>query len=96
MIHSLLSMFLVSVLGTGAVAVGLIEGVAEATASLTKMFSGALSDQLGRRKPLAVLGYRLAALTKPLFPLVTSATWILTARFVDRIGMGQESSEEKF
>jgi MFS family permease len=88
MIHSLLPVFLVSVLGTGAVAVGLIEGIAEATASVTKVFSGALSDWLGRRKPLAVLGYGLAALTKPLFPLATSAAWILTARFVDRIGKG--------
>lgn len=88
MIHSLLPVFLVSVLGTGAVAVGLIEGIAEATASIIKVFSGVLSDRLGRRKPLAVLGYGLAALTKPLFPLATSAAWVLTARFVDRIGKG--------
>ncbi len=75
MIHALLPVFLVSVLGTGAVAVGLIEGIAEATASISKIFSGALSDWIGRRKPLAVLGYGLAAR-------------ILTARFVDRIGKG--------
>jgi MFS family permease len=88
MIHSLLPVFLVSVLGAGALAVGLIEGIAEATAAITKVFSGVLSDWIGRRKPLAVLGYGLAALTKPLFPLATSAVWILTARFVDRIGKG--------
>lgn len=88
MIHALLPVFMVSVLGTGAAAVGLIEGVAEATASISKVFSGALSDWIGRRKPLAVFGYGLAALTKPLFPLATSAAWILTARFVDRIGKG--------
>lgn len=88
MIHALLPVFLVSVLGTSALAVGLIEGVAEATASITKVSSGVLSDWLGRPKPLGVLGYGLAALTKPLFPLATSAAWILAARFVDRIGKG--------
>lgn len=88
MIHALLPVFLVSVIGTGTVALGLIEGVAEAAASITKVFSGVLSDRLGRRKPLAVLGYGLAALTKPLFPLATSAAWVLIARFVDRIGKG--------
>jgi len=88
MIHALLPVFLVSVIGAGTVALGLIEGIAEATASITKVFSGVLSDRLGHRKPLAVLGYGLAALTKPLFPLATSAIGVFTARFVDRIGKG--------
>lgn len=88
MIHALLPVFLVSVIGAGTVALGLIEGIAEATASITKIFSGVLSDRLGHRKPLAVLGYGLAALTKPLFPLATSAVWVFTARCVDRIGKG--------
>jgi len=88
MIHSLLPVFLVSVLGAGPVAVGLIEGVAEATASVTKIFSGALSDYLGKRKLLVSIGYGLAAVTKPLFPLAPSMGWVLTARFVDRVGKG--------
>jgi len=88
MVHSLLPVFLVTEIGAGTFAVGLIEGVAEATASITKIFSGALSDWIGRRKPLAVLGYGLAALTKPLFPLAATAAWVLVARFVDRVGKG--------
>ena len=88
MIHSLLPVFLVSVLGTSALSVGLIEGIAEATASVAKVFSGVISDWLGRRKPLVLLGYGLAALTKPLFPLATSISEVLTARFLDRIGKG--------
>lgn len=88
MIHSLLPVFLVSVLGTGAEALGLIEGVAEATASIAKVFSGVWSDHLGRRKPLVVSGYGLAALAKPLFPLATSAGAVLVARFADRLGKG--------
>jgi MFS family permease len=88
MIHSLLPVFLVSVLGAGPVAVGLIEGIAEATASVTKIFSGTLSDYLGKRKLLVSIGYGLAALTKPLFPLAPSIGWVLTARFVDRVGKG--------
>jgi MFS family permease len=88
MIHSLLPVFLVSVLGTSAEALGLIEGVAEATASIAKVFSGVWSDRLGRRKPLVICGYGLAALAKPLFPLATSAGAILTARFADRLGKG--------
>jgi MFS family permease len=88
MIHSLLPVFLVSVLGAGPVSVGFIEGVAEATASITKIFSGALSDYLGKRKLLVSIGYGLAAVTKPLFPLAPSMGWVLTARFVDRIGKG--------
>jgi len=88
MVHSLLPVFLVSGLGAGTLAVGIIEGVAEATASITKIFSGALSDFLGKRKFLAVAGYGLAAFTKPLFPLAPSLAWVVTARFVDRIGKG--------
>ncbi len=88
MIHSLLPVFLVAVLGASALSVGLIEGVAEAAAQITKIFSGALSDYLGRRKFLTGLGYGLAAVTKPLFPLASSVTAVLVARFVDRIGKG--------
>jgi MFS family permease len=88
MIHALLPVFLVTVLGAGATSVGLIEGVAEAAASITKIFSGTLSDYLGKRKLLAVLGYGLAALTKPLFPLAATPDWVFAARFVDRIGKG--------
>jgi MFS family permease len=88
MVHSLLPVFLVTGLGAGTLAVGIIEGIAEATASITKIFSGTLSDYLGRRKVLAVTGYGLAAFTKPLFPLAPSLAWVVTARFVDRIGKG--------
>ncbi len=88
MIHGLLPAFLVTVLGAGALSVGVIEGIAEATASITKVFSGVISDWIGRRKPLVLLGYGLAALTKPLFPLATGIGEILTARFLDRIGKG--------
>lgn len=88
MIHSLLPVFLVSVLGASALAVGLIEGIAESTALITKVFSGTLSDYLGRRKFLTALGYALAAFTKPLFPLAPSVAWVVTARFIDRIGKG--------
>jgi len=88
LIHSLLPVFLVIGLGTSAAYLGLIEGVAEATACIVKVFSGALSDYFGRRKPLALLGYGMAALTKPLFPLASTATLIFFARFVDRIGKG--------
>ena len=88
MIHSLLPVFLVTVLGASALSVGFIEGIAEATASVAKVFSGVVSDWTGRRKPLVLLGYGLAAATKPLFPLATGIGAVLTARFVDRIGKG--------
>ncbi len=88
MIHSLLPLFLVVEIGVGVLAVGLIEGMAEAAASVTKAFFGGLSDRLGRRKLLALAGYGLAALTKPVFPLAGSAGWIFFARFADRIGKG--------
>ncbi len=87
LVHSLLPALFVS-LGISMAVVGFIEGVAEATASITKMFSGALSDWLGKRKVLAVAGYGLAAVTKPLFPLAESASLLFTARFIDRIGKG--------
>ena len=88
MIHSLLPVFLVVGLGTSAAYLGVIEGVAEATACIVKVFSGVLSDYFGRRKPLALLGYGMAALTKPLFPLASSAGMVFLARFIDRIGKG--------
>ena len=88
LIHALLPVFMTTVLGVSIVAVGVIEGVAEATAAVVKVFSGALSDWIGRRKPLVVLGYGLAAVTKPLFPLASGIGVIVTARFVDRIGKG--------
>jgi MFS family permease len=88
MIHALLPLYLVSVLGATMVEVGVIEGIAEATAMIAKIFSGVLSDWLGRRKLLAAVGYGLAAFTKPVFPLAASLMWIVAARFVDRIGKG--------
>ena len=88
MIHGLLPVFLVGTLGVSAFTLGIIEGTAEATASISKIFSGALSDRMSRRKPLIVLGYGMAALTKPLFPLAGSAATVFVARFIDRIGKG--------
>jgi len=88
LIHSLLPVFMVTTLSISVFTVGLIEGSAEATALIVKVFSGALSDYWGKRKPLAILGYGLGALTKPLFALATSAGWIVTARLTDRVGKG--------
>ena len=88
MIHALLPVYLVTVLGTSTLAVGFIEGIAEATASIVKVFSGALSDWLGKRKLLAALGYGLAAFTKPIFAMSPSVEWLIAARFVDRLGKG--------
>jgi len=88
MIHALLPVYMVTVLGTSGLTVGFIEGIAEATASVTKVFSGALSDWLGKRKWLAALGYGLAAFTKPIFPLASTVEWLVAARFIDRIGKG--------
>lgn len=88
MIHSLLPLFLVGVLGISALSVGVIEGIAEATAAITKIFSGVISDWMQRRKPLLLLGYGLAALTKPLFPLAAGIGMVMTARFLDRVGKG--------
>ena len=88
LIHSLLPLFLVTTLGASALTVGVIEGVAEATALITKIFSGYLSDYFRKRKPLAVLGYGLAALSKPIFPLASSLAWVVFARLIDRVGKG--------
>lgn len=87
-IHALLPLFMTATLGLSVATVGLIDGIAEATANITKLFSGWLSDRSGRRKPLILLGYGLAGLSKPLFPLATGAIPILGARFADRIGKG--------
>ncbi len=88
MIHSLLPLFLVGTLGASTFAVGLIEGVAESTALIVKVFSGTCSDYLGKRKILAVFGYSLGALTKPLFAIAPSAAIVFTARLLDRVGKG--------
>lgn len=87
-IHGLLPLFLTTTLGASVALVGLIDGVAEATASISKIFSGYVSDRIGRRKPLILLGYGLGALSKPLFAIAASPVPILGARFVDRIGKG--------
>lgn len=88
MIHSLLPLFMVTTLGTSVVAVGLIEGLAESTALIVKVFSGALSDYLGRRKGLALLGYALGALSKPLFAIAPGIGLLVGARLIDRVGKG--------
>ena len=88
MIHALLPFYFVTVLGTSTLTVGFIEGIAESTAAITKVFSGALSDWLAKRKFLAALGYGLAAFTKPIFPLASTIDWLVTARFIDRFGKG--------
>jgi MFS family permease len=88
LIHSLLPVFLVSVLGASAFTVGLIEGVAESAAMIVKVFSGTLSDYLGKRKALAVIGYSLGALSKPLFAIASTSGMVFIARFADRIGKG--------
>nr|WP_284732207.1 MFS transporter [Sphingobium nicotianae] len=87
-IHALLPLFLTATLGASVVVVGVIDGIAEATASISKIFSGYVSDRIGRRKPLILLGYGMAALTKPLFAIAQSAGLVLGARFADRIGKG--------
>ncbi|KFC95648.1 MFS transporter [Leminorella grimontii] len=88
MIHSLLPLFMVTTLGAPVVLIGLIEGLAEATALAVKVFSGAISDYIGKRKGLAVLGYGLGALSKPLFALASTSGMILSARLIDRLGKG--------
>ena len=88
MIHSLLPLFMVTTLGASAFTVGLVEGLAESTALIVKVFSGALSDYLGKRKGLAVFGYALGALTKPLFAIAPGMGVVLTARLLDRVGKG--------
>lgn len=88
MIHALLPIYLVGSLGASMTEVGVIEGVAEATAAIVKIFSGAISDWFGKRKLLTLIGYSLAALTKPMFPLAPDVSWITSARFLDRVGKG--------
>lgn len=88
MIHSVLPIYFVTVLGTSTLTVGVVEGIAEATAAITKVFSGVLADWFGKRKLLMALGYGLAAFTKPVFALADSLGWIIGARFVDRVGKG--------
>ena len=88
MIHSLLPLFMVGTLGASAFAVGLLEGLAESTALIVKVFSGVLSDYLGKRKELALFGYGLGALTKPLFAIAPNIGMVLTARLLDRVGKG--------
>jgi len=88
MVHSLLPIFMSSVLGANMVTIGFVEGVAEATAAIAKLFSGLISDYFGARKFLIVIGYGLAAVTKPVFPLAHSIFAVFAARFVDRIGKG--------
>ncbi len=92
MIHALLPTFLVVGLGASAATLGVIEGIADGTASVTRLFSGWLSDRLGKRKALAVFGYGLAALSKPLFALAPSPAWVFVARFSDRVGKGIRGS----
>jgi MFS family permease len=88
LVHSLLPIFMGTVLGASMMTIGFIEGLAEGGAAITKVFSGAISDYFGKRKLLAVVGYGLAAVTKPIFPLATTIGWVFGARFVDRIGKG--------
>jgi MFS family permease len=88
LIHSLLPVFMVTSLGATALMVGVVEGVAEATALIVKVFSGTISDWLGKRKGLTVLGYGLGALAKPIFALALTVHWVFVARFMDRIGKG--------
>ena len=88
MIHALLPVFLIGTLGVSATLLGLIEGIAEATAQIMKLFSGLISDRIGNRKYLALAGYGMAAIVKPLFPLAQSATAVFTARIADRVGKG--------
>jgi len=88
LIHSLLPVFMATTLGASVLTIGIVEGMAEATAAVAKVFSGAASDYFRKRKSLVVIGYTLAAATKPVFPLATSIGWVFGARFVDRVGKG--------
>ena len=88
LVHSLLPVFMATVLGVSMVTIGIVEGIAEAAAAITKVFSGTISDYFRKRKILVMLGYGLGALTKPIFPLATTIWWVFGARFVDRIGKG--------
>ena len=88
LVHSLLPLYMATALGASALTIGIIEGIAEATAMMVKVFSGVISDFFQRRKPLVVFGYGLAALTKIVFPLAPTLGWIVAARFADRVGKG--------
>ena len=88
LIHALLPLYMAVGLGASTLTIGIVEGVAEATAMIVKVFSGVISDFFRRRKPLVVLGYGLAAITKLVFPLAPTLGWIVAARFADRIGKG--------
>ena len=88
MIHSLLPLFMATTLGASVIIIGLIEGLAEATALILKVFSGAISDYVGKRKGLALLGYGLGALSKPLFAIAPTAGVVFSARMIDRVGKG--------
>lgn len=88
LVHCLLPVFVTTTLGASVASLGFLEGGAEAIAMISKMFSGVLSDWMGKRKVLAVIGYGLAAITKPLFPLAQTVSWVFAARFIDRIGKG--------
>ena len=88
LIHSLLPVFMFTALGASALSIGLIEGTAEATALIVKVFSGVLSDAWGKRKPLALLGYGLGALSKPLFAIAQGSGMVMVARLIDRTGKG--------
>ena len=87
-VHSLLPLLLAGTLGASALAIGLIEGAAEALVLVTKVFSGYISDAMGKRKPLVLLGYGLAAASKPLFPIANSVAMVTVARLTDRFGKG--------
>ncbi len=86
LVHSLLPIYMATVLGSSMLTIGVVEGIAEAIASISKMFSGALSDYFGKRKPLMLLGYGLSAATKPIFPMASSIILVAAARFADRVG----------
>jgi len=88
LVHSLLPVFMATVLGASMVTIGLIEGMAEATAAVARVFSGTISDHIRKRKALVLIGYGLSALTKPVFPLATTISWVFGARFADRVGKG--------
>src|SRR5262249_20595284 len=91
MIHGLLPIFLTTALGASTEIVGLIEGIGEATASISKLFSGWISDRIGKRK-VTIVGYGLGALSKPLFATAPTSSWVLVARFSDRVGKGIRSA----
>ena len=88
LVHSLLPIFMTTTLGASMITIGFVEGIAEGAAAITKVFSGAISDYIGKRKFLAVAGYALGALAKPMFPLAKTIGWVFGARFIDRIGKG--------